>query len=131
MKLRRVRRAQWDVLAVCSPRGDCPLLEFLDGLEAQLAADSRAMLRLLSFVAEQGPPRNVELSHKIAGEIWEFIAGQLRVLWFYNAGRVIICTHGFVKRTRKTPPSEIDRAQAAYREYQAAKKARTLSVVED
>ncbi len=89
------------------------------------------MLRLLSFASEQGPPRNVELSHKIAGEIWEFIAGQLRVLWFYDEGRVIVCSHGFLKRTRKTPPGEIDRAEAAYLEYQAAKKTRTLSIVED
>ncbi len=130
MRLRRVRRAQWDVLAVCSFRGDCPLLEFLAGLEAQLAADGRAMLRLLAFIAEQGPPRNVEVSHKIAGDIWELIAGQLRVLWFYDEGRVIVCSHGFVKRTRKTPPGETDRAQAACLEYQAAKKTRDLTVVE-
>jgi len=36
------------------------------------------MLRLLSLTSEQGPPRNVELSHKIAGEIWELIAGRIR-----------------------------------------------------
>lgn len=131
MKLRRVRGAQWDVLAICSPRGDCPLLEFLGGLEAQLASDARAMLRLLSFTAEQGPPHNVELSHKIAGEIWELVAGQLRVLWFYDAGRVIVCSHGFVKRTRKTPVSEIERARIGYEAYQAAKRARAITIVED
>lgn len=86
------------------------------------------MLRLLAFVAEQGPPRNVEMSHKIAGEIWELIAGRLRVLWFYDEGRLVVCSHGFVKRTRKTPAAEIDRAQAAYREYRAAKRRGTLTV---
>lgn len=131
MRLRRVRRAQWDVLAVCSPRGECPLLEFLGGLNAELAADGRAMLRLLSLASEQGPPRNTELSHKLAGEIWEFIAGRLRVLWFYDEGRVIVCSHGFMKRTRKTPMSEIDRAQAARRGYRAAKWTRTLRVTEE
>lgn len=80
------------------------------------------MLRLLAFTAEQGPPHNVEISHKIAGEIWELIAGRLRVLWFYEAGRVVVCTSGFIKRTRKTPSSEIERAQAAFEAYQAAKK---------
>lgn len=128
MRLRRVRRAGWDVLAICGPRGDCPLLELLAGLEARLAADGRPMLRLLAFVAEQGPPRNVEMSHKIAGEIWELIAGRLRVLWFYDEGRLVVCSHGFVKRTRKTPAAEIDRAQAAYREYRAAKRRGTLTV---
>lgn len=86
------------------------------------------MLRLFAFTAEQGPPRNVEVSHKIAGEIWEFIAGRLRVLWFYDEGRIVVCTHGFVKRTRKAPAGEIEQAQAAYEAYQAAKKSRRLSV---
>ena len=128
MRLRRVGRSKWDVLAVCTPRGDCPLVDFLAGLEAHLAADGRAMLRLFAFTVEQGPPRNVELSHKISGEIWELIAGRLRVLWFYDEGRVVICSHGFVKRTRKTPPGEIDRALGVYEAYQIAKRAGRLKV---
>lgn len=116
------------MLAICGPRGDCLLLDFLAGLDAQFAGDGRAMLRLFAFTAEQGPPHNVEVSHKIAGEIWEFIAGRLRVLWFYDEGRLVVCTHGFVKRTRKTPAGEIERAQAACEVYQAAKKAGRLKV---
>lgn len=54
MKLRRVRRGQWDVLAMCGARGECPLLDFLAGLEAHLEADGRAMLRALWFAAEHG-----------------------------------------------------------------------------
>jgi phage-related protein len=130
MRLRRVARSHWDVLAICGPRSDCPLLEFLSGLEARLAADGRAMLRLLRFAAEHGPPRNVELSHKIAGEIWELIAGRVRVLWFYDEGRLVICSHGFVKRTRKTPQRDIDRALAAYQAYRAARRSRIV-VLED
>ena len=128
MKLRRVRRSKWDVLAICSPRGDCPLLDFLAGLEAQLAMDGRSMLRLIEFTAEQGPPHNFEVSHKIAGEIWELVAGQLRVLWFYDEGRLVICSHGFVKRTRKIPIGEINRAQSSCDAYRLAKKAGRLKV---
>jgi phage-related protein len=128
MRLRRVQRARWEVLAVCDARGACQLFDFLAGLEARLAMDGRAMLRLLAFVAEQGPPRNVETSHKLASEIWELIAGRLRVLWFYDEGRLVVCSHGFVKRTRKTPAAEIDRARASYAAYSAAKKDGTLQV---
>ena len=70
----------------------------------------------------------MEVSHKIAGEIWELIAGRLRVLWFYDEGRVVVCSHGFVKRTRKTPLGEIDRAHAVYMAYQNAKKSGRLDV---
>lgn len=128
MRLRRVRKAQWDVQAICGPRGECVLLDFLENLEAQLAGDGRAMLRLLAFVAEQGPPRNVEISHKIGGDIWELIAGRLRVLWFYSEGRVVVCSHGFIKRTRKTPLGEFERAQLACDAYQDAKRRRALEV---
>jgi phage-related protein len=128
MKLKRIHRGRWDVVATCEPRGDCPLLDFLAGLEAQLATDGRAMLRLLAFVAEQGPPRNVDVSHKISGEIWELIAGRLRVLWFYDEGRLVVCSHGFVKRTKKTPGREVERARSFFAAYRAAKKERSLKV---
>ena len=131
MKLRRVRKGQWDVLAICGPRGECPLLDFLTGLESHLEADGRAMLRLLLYSAEHGPSHNVEVSHKIAGEIWEFIAGRLRVLWFYDQGKLIICSHGFMKRTRKIPSGEIERAQAAFDAYRAAKKGGNLKVEDE
>jgi len=48
MKLRRIRRAQWDVLAICGRRGECPLLaqhggegeapEAAEGIGEELAA---------------------------------------------------------------------------------------------
>ena len=34
-----------------------------------------------------------------------------RVLYFFMVGRKAILTHGFIKKTQKTPPSEIDRAK--------------------
>ncbi len=128
MRLRRVRKGHWDVVAVCGPRGECLLLDFLTSLEAQLEPDGRSMLRLLSSVAEQGPPHNVEISHKIAGDIWELIARRLRVLWFYDQGRLVVCSHGFVKRTRKTPVKEIDKAQAMFDAYRNAKRSGSLKV---
>jgi hypothetical protein len=110
MRLERIRAATWTVLAVCTDRGDCPLLAFLGGLSGDLARDGRRLLRLLDRVAADGPPRNVGVSHQLAEGIWEFVRGSLRALWFYDEGRTVIITHGFAKRTRKTPAAEIERA---------------------
>jgi phage-related protein len=110
MQLERIRAGAWTVLAVCTERGDCPLLDFLAGLGGNLAKDGRRMAALLDRVAAEGPPRNVEVSHQLAEGIWEFIQGRLRVLWFYDEGRLVIASHGFVKKTRKAPASEIGRA---------------------
>lgn len=111
MRLEQVGAGRWTVLAVCSERGDCPLLEFLAGLGGDLARDGRRMLALLDRVAAGGPPRNVEISRQLAPGIWELIQGRLRVLWFYDEGRLVIATHGFVKKTRKAPAAEIERAK--------------------
>ena len=40
-----------------------------------------------------------------------------RVLYFFMIGKKAILTHGFVKKTQKTPPSEIDRAKKYREEY--------------
>lgn len=89
------------------------------------------MLQLLEMCAVSGPPRNTEISHKIRGEIWEFIKGRLRILWFYDQGRVIVCTHGFVKRTKKTPKQEISRAERIRRDYLAAKDNNMMTIQEE
>lgn len=130
MRLKQIRSAAWHVLVICSERGDCELLRFLENLDGQLAADRVRMARLLDRVAEAGPPDNVERSHQVATGIWEFIAGRLRVFWFYDAGRIVVCSHGIVKRTRKAPRHEIERAQRAYADYQAAKAAHRIVIVE-
>jgi phage-related protein len=128
MRLRRVRTGFWRVLAVCSERGDCPLLEFLAGLEGGLVQDGRRMLKLLDRVSEHGPPRNTEIAHQLGPAIWEFIQGRLRVLWFYDEGNLILCSHGFVKKRQKTPAGEIERAQLCRRQYRAAKRRAHLKV---
>jgi phage-related protein len=130
MRLRRVRREEWDVVATASDRGDCRLLDFLAGLEGALAKQRTRLLALLNRVAQSGPPRRTEQSHKISGEIWEFIEGDLRVLWFYDEGRVVVCTTGFVKKSRKTPESELSFAKGELARYFAA-KARGALVMEE
>ena len=40
-----------------------------------------------------------------------------RVLYFFMDGKRIILTHGFVKKTQKTPTSEIERAKRYREEY--------------
>lgn len=89
------------------------------------------MLQLLERVAAEGPPRNTEVSHKIQGDIWEFIKGRLRVFWFYDKGKVVVCTHGMVKKTQKTPRNEIQQAVQWHQAYMAARDAGQLKIEEE
>lgn len=131
MRLRRVRRGRWELLAVCPDRGDCPVLEFLVGLSGKLARQQEQMLALLSQVAEDGPPRNVERSHKIAGDIWELLRGDLRTLWFYGEGRIVVLAVGFVKKSQKTPKAEVAAAERALERFRAAERQGTLEIEEE
>ena len=40
-----------------------------------------------------------------------------RVLYFFYVGKRIILTNGFIKKTQKTPPGEIDKAKRYRRDY--------------
>jgi len=141
MILRTVARGLWTVLAVCSERGDCPLLELLYegstptpfGFQPRgpLAGEKARMLARLKTMTETGPPRNAKVCHQIEGDLWQVESGRIRVLWFYDEGRMVILSHGFVKRSRKTPEAEKSIARESLREYREAKARRRLRILED
>lgn len=69
-----------------------------------------------------------ELFKKINDDIWEFrtiyqgVKYRLLAFWDKNTGNLVIATHGFVKKTKKTPESELANAEALRKEYYNEKK---------
>lgn len=69
-----------------------------------------------------------ELFKKLNDDIWEFrtkfqgITYRLLAFWDNDTGNLVIATHGFIKKTQKTPEKEIDRAVALRKEYYSNKK---------
>ena len=45
-----------------------------------------------------------------------------RVMYFFVVNHEIILTHGFIKKSQKTPPAEIDRAKRYRKDYLERKK---------
>ena len=131
MRLRRLKRRSWTVLAACSDRGDCPLTEFLQGLEGKLGKQARRAWSLLDVVASVGPPRNTDVSHRLAPDIWEFISGDLRILWFYDERKVVVCSHGFVKQRQKTPKAQLEQAELVRQRYFLAKRRSALQIEDE
>lgn len=64
-----------------------------------------------------------ELFKKLNEEIWEFrtryqgMTYRLLAFWDNEAGSLVVATHGFIKKTQKTPANEINRAEALRKEY--------------
>lgn len=110
----------------------CPLLEFLAEAEQKWPDEWAKLAKRMERAADHGPPRNEEQCKQLAGDIYEFkTRGGLRVLWFYEAGRMIICTHGFRKNVQKTPRQEIRRAQEWKAKYDVAKRQRRIKIIEE
>lgn len=100
--------------------GTRPAEEFI------LAQDKKMQAKLflaLEFLEEKGPALREPYSKALGDGIFEVRAKQgtdiSRVLYFFVVGRKIILTNGFVKKTQKTPPREIDRAKRYRADYQS------------
>jgi phage-related protein len=136
MKLVRIARGRWDVLAVLDDRGRCPVLDFIAALGANYEAAKRALLRVLRIeLPQDGPPvHNTQRCKSLGGGIFEIRRqpkGQkLRVLFFYDDGRRIVCSNAFAKAER-TPRNEVEQARAARQRYLKAKFRRKLEIVEE
>lgn len=107
------------------------MTEFLQGLEGMLGKQARRAWSLLDVVASVGPPRNTDVSHRLAPDIWEFISGDLRILWFYDERKVVVCSHGFVKQRQKTPKAQLEQAEAVRQRYFEAKRRSALQIDEE
>jgi hypothetical protein len=51
-------------------------------------------------------------------------------MWFDDAGKVVVCTHGFLKDQPKTDPTEIKLARTLRTDYFAAKQRGPLGITE-
>jgi phage-related protein len=89
-----------------------PVKDFLDSLDNKMKAKLSMEIKLLE---EKGTALRMPYSEHLKDGIFELRAKVgtdiSRVLYFfYYEGRIIL-THGFIKKTQKTPPSEIEKAK--------------------
>jgi phage-related protein len=123
----------WTVLAIARSATECELKEVLAQPDSN-DLGSRMMVLLRQDLPASGPPRSEELSKQLDGAIYEFRktpkrGPALRVLWFYDEGRVVVCTHAYWKRTQRTPRSEIEKARRLHSDYLFAKRRNSLRIM--
>ena len=98
--------------------GRCPVQEFLDSLPGKVSQKIVWVLRLL----EDMDIVPASYFKKLAGteDIWEcriqFSSNAYRIFCFFMNNSVVL-THGFVKKSQKTPAGEIERAEAYRRDF--------------
>lgn len=98
--------------------GSCPVEDFLDTLDTKMRAK---ILRLVMLLEQNGNELREPYSKPLGDGIFELRAKQgsdiTRVLYFFVIGHKIILTNGFIKKSLKTPRSEIELAKRYRADY--------------
>lgn len=98
--------------------GSYPAEDFIRSLDKKMMA---RMYGIIGILEEKGNSLREPYSKHIDDGIFEIRAKSgsdiSRVLYFFYIGRRIILTNGFIKKTQKTPKSEIDLAKKYRKEF--------------
>lgn len=92
--------------------GSYPVEEFILSLDLKMRAKVFRTLELLEY---KGNDLREPFSKHLGEGIFELRVKQssniVRILYFFVIGKRIILANGFVKKSQKTPPGEIDLAK--------------------
>jgi len=138
MRLVRIRRAVYDVVAIADDSGHSLWKELKDADPSDSGAE-QMRARLKEKVPREGPPKGQTRCRHVGDDIWEFKergARGVRVLWFWDAGvpnvrKRILCTHMCAKVNDKEFQREKAKAVRIRRDYLAAKAAGKLKEPEE
>ncbi len=97
---------------------------FLDKL------DDKTRKKVIFNIWKSKKVNNPELFKKLTNEIWEFrtkyLSKQIRLFAFWDKTNktktLVISSNGFIKKTKKTPKGEIEKAEQIRNEYFKQKK---------
>jgi hypothetical protein len=128
--------AHWTVYAVCTPGGECPVLDLVTELDKKRGAKVLSDLReyVPNSTAQQWAAAEFSKPLVETEGLLEFRwtakgGGTPRVLWFYQPGKLVVCSHGHNKKG--TLPSEaIDAAADIKQQFIKATEGNEIVVVE-
>ena len=109
---------EYEVIFYDKADGTEPAKDFILSLNKKMRAK---MLRTISLLADNGPDLREPCSKPLSEGIFELRAKVgsdiSRVLYFFIVGRRVILTNGFIKKTQKTTPAELERAKRYRADY--------------
>ena len=87
---------------------NCPSESFLTTAANRHPDEFAKLTKLLDHACDHGLPKNKQKVNTLGDGLFEFkTIGSLRLIWFWDANRIILCTHGFLKKRQTTPPGEL------------------------
>ena len=108
------------VIYYTSPTSQNPISDFLDSLSYK---QQSKILRIIKYIREYGLEAVITHTRKLTGyPLWEIrILGKdnIRVIYAILLKDTVLLLHGFIKKSQKTPPKEIQKALLRLKEYQS------------
>lgn len=99
--------------------GKCPVADFIQSLDAKMQAK---VLRTIDLLEKNGISLRAPYSAPLTDGIFELRIKQgsdiTRILYFFFVGNTAVLTNGFVKKTQKTPQTEIVLAKKYKADYE-------------
>jgi len=107
----------YEVIFYSDKRGRCPTEEFLDELQPKIRAKVEKWIEKLG---KEGPNLPRPFADVVRGKIRElrivFGSNCYRFLYFFFRKKIVV-THGFVKKTKRLPPGEIEKAERMMQDF--------------
>ena len=101
-----------------SSRGDNPVKDFIDSLELKQKIKIFHIFKLIIEYGINSVPQHIK---KLSGTpLWEIkILGKdnIRILYIISRRETVLLLHGFIKKTQKTNPKEINIAIKRWRQW--------------
>lgn len=99
--------------------GEVPVEEFLDSLDPKMRNKA---IRSLELLEEFGNTLREPNSKAMGNGLFElrikFSSDITRIFYFFYVDNKIVLTNGFVKKTQRTPPAEIELARKYKADYE-------------
>ena len=119
--MRRIREAEYGIFAI-GDESECAVLSFLIKLSKDDNIEFAKIQARLDQTSHNGPPHNKEQCNTLGDGCFELKTKRVRIACFWDEGRLIVCSHAFLKKKQKTPERELRRLEASKRAYFLAKE---------
>jgi hypothetical protein len=101
-----VRRGKAADMYAIEHKSECLLASFLNDIATTHTDEFHRLNNVFDHVAESGPIANPDIYKPLRDGLYEVKVGVLRIVCF-ESKRGLVCTHGFIKSSQKTPINEI------------------------
>jgi phage-related protein len=113
----------YEVIFYKDKNGKSEIIEYLDLLKAKGETSKHERLnrdKILAYIValnQFGTRIGQPIVKHIDGSIWELRPLTNRIFFFYWKDNKFVLLHHFIKKTKKTPPLEIEHARTKMRDY--------------